>query len=448
MEQVRRYHLVLHPEVFRGIRRGRKGEREAIAFDIVDTSDSVLNAELWTDNGLQASVTGPSPEVEAKAQWLLQDLTAVVRAIEVDLAGSAITLIWVKGERIIPEEMPSTGRRVLGRLLSRSLLVLTILLFALNIILFFLLGIGAVIAILALQLLLIVFADRLFGLMGKWTITPSSPEVFLVRIRVSNDIAEGILTRRVDLEALKQAVYEVSFARGQEPTCPVIGGALARYGVLCSEDDIEIKTVNVLELVKEVASKFDAPLPRIIISNSLVPNAAASGISFKRGVLLLTGGILSQLNDDELVSVIGHEMGHLKGRDPLFLYAIVSGEFLLRFTLLFSLFIASPFLYLIISTFLIFFVAKFFEARADLLSVMAVGQPRIMAQSLRKIGFQRLQAERSLRWASWLRWDTHPPLYFRIQRLEAMSDPVYVRYPLLQSAKDVIGGFRASFSPP
>ena len=124
---------------------------------------------------------------------------------------------------------------------------------------------------------------------------------------------------------------------------------------------------------------------------------------------------------------------------PLLLFALVSGEFILRLTVLFPIFLLFPLLYLLVSTFLIF-VAKFFEARADLLSVMKV-KPKVMASSLRKIGAQRLRVEEASKLGSWLRWDTHPPLYFRIERLESMKEPVVVKHPLLESARDVVRGF-------
>ncbi|MDW5562218.1 MAG: M48 family metalloprotease [Methanomassiliicoccus sp.] len=445
LDRIRRYYLLLHPERFSAVRRGKIGPRDAVAFDATDPRGTRVKVEMWGEDGLQVKVSGDRGVVEA-ARWLYGDLETVVRAVEEDLAGARITLIWVKGERVLPEEVPSSMRRLLGRLLSRTLLLLSVVLFVFNIILFLLFGIWAVVAILGLQLLLIVFADRFFGLMGKWTITPNSPQVYLLAVRVSNEVIDRIKARQVDLVSLKQAVFDASFAQGKEPSCSALGQTLMRFGVVCSEDGISIKVVNVLELVRRAARPYGAPLPKITISNSLIPNAAASGVSFRRGVLLLTGGILTQLNDEELVSVIGHELGHLKGRDPLLLYAIVSGEFLLRITVLLPLFLFSPLLYLILSTFLIFFVAKFFEARADLLSVMVLGRPKVMAESLRKIGFQRLQAEKASPLGSWFRWDTHPPLYFRIERLERMTVPVVVKHPLWQSAKDVLGGFRAAFS--
>jgi heat shock protein HtpX len=446
IEQVRRYHLLLHPERFQNIRRGAVGGKSAVAFTVVGPQEGWrIEAEVWAEQGLQVRTERPEGVPEEAVRWLYQDLLMVVQGIEKDIEKAAITLIWVKGERIVPEEMPSMARRTVGRLFSRSLLLLNILLFTFNIILFIFIGISAVIFILLVQLMLIIFANVLFGALGKWTITPESPQVYLLEIKVDRNVVEDIKEKKIDLAQLKQAVFESAFAQGKEPSCPVIGETLLRFGIFCSEENIKVKEINVLELVKKAAEPFHAPLPKIIISNSLAPNAAASGVSFRRGVLLLTGGILTTLDEEELVSVIGHELGHLRGRDPLFLYAIVSGEFLLRVTLLFPLFLFSPILYLILSTFAIFFVAKFFEARADLLSVMAIGKPKVLAESLRKIGAQRLQAEKASKINSWLRWDTHPPLYFRIERLEAMTTPLVVKHPLLQSAKDVINGFRSAF---
>jgi heat shock protein HtpX len=446
IEQVRKYHLLLHPERFQNVRRGTVGGKSAVAFIVIGPQDGWrLEADVWAEQGFQVRIERPEGVPEGAVQWLYKDLLAVVRDIEKDIEKASITLIWVKGERIVPEEMPSVMRRTLGRLFSRSLLLLNVLLFAFNIILFILIGISAVIFILLVQLMFIIFADVLFGALGKWNITPDSPQVYLLQIKVDRKVMDDIKEKKVDLALLKQAVFESAFARGKEPSCPVIGETLLRFGIFCSEENIKVREINVLELVRKAAEPFHAPLPKIVISNSLVPNAAASGVSFRRGVLLLTGGILTSLDEEELISVIGHELGHLRGRDPLFLYAIVSGEFLLRVTLLFPLFLFSPILYLIFATFGIFFVAKFFEARADLLSVMIIGKPRVLAESLRKIGGQRLQAEEASKLGSWLRWDTHPPLYFRIERLEGMSTPVVVKHPLLQSAKDVIGGFRAAF---
>ena len=95
---------------------------------------------------------------------------------------------------------------------------------------------------------------------------------------------------------------------------------------------------------------------------------------------------------------------------------------------------------------LIFFIAKFFEARADLTSAIMMGQPKVMAKSLEKIGFHRLLFERtpSFRLQEWVGLDSHPPIYFRVDRLENLSPDEKIKHPLIQSIKDVVRGFVAT----
>jgi heat shock protein HtpX len=207
----------------------------------------------------------------------------------------------------------------------------------------------------------------------------------------------------------------------------------------------------VYELVKKIADKFGFPMPKIVVSNTMVPNAAAAGPSPSRGVVLITTGLLVQLEEEEVVSVLGHEFGHLKGRDPLLLYGLTSAEFLFRFYVLFPLFplIFSSFLFFIYFwavMMVIFFIAKFFEARADLVSAITMGKPEVLAGALEKIGFQRLLYERtpSFRVQEWLGLDPHPPIYFRVDRLEKLKSPEKIKRPLIQSIKDVISGLRDS----
>jgi len=116
-----------------------------------------------------------------------------------------------------------------------------------------------------------------------------------------------------------------------------------------------------------------------------------------------------QLEEDEILSVLGHELGHLQGRDPLVLFSIISLEFILRFTLFLPIVLINPIIYIIVAFLVIFFIGKFFETRADLVSVMKIGQPEVLASALRKIGYARLQMERSAMTGSHLAFLRHPP---------------------------------------
>jgi len=78
---------------------------------------------------------------------------------------------------------------------------------------------------------------------------------------------------------------------------------------------------------------------------------------------------------------------------------------------------------------------------------MKIGQPKVLAESLRKIGYTRLQLERtsSIKLPQWISFDTHPPIYFRVDRLEKMNTIPDVKHPIIQSIKDMFEGIRRSF---
>lgn len=60
-------------------------------------------------------------------------------------------------------------------------------------------------------------------------------------------------------------------------------------------------------------------LPRVYLIDDPSPNAFAFGRKPDEAGVAVTTGLLYRLNRDELQGVIGHELGHLKNRDPQFL---------------------------------------------------------------------------------------------------------------------------------
>jgi heat shock protein HtpX len=70
-------------------------------------------------------------------------------------------------------------------------------------------------------------------------------------------------------------------------------------------------------MVEELARNGNMPKPRVFIMEDPQPNAFATGRNPEHGVVAVTTGILSLLDQRELRGVIAHELAHIKNRDIL-----------------------------------------------------------------------------------------------------------------------------------
>jgi len=202
---------------------------------------------------------------------------------------------------------------------------------------------------------------------------------------------------------------------------------LSEYGLSPEEYEIEIRKVDLYGVVEGVAKRFGVRVPPVYLSNIVLPNAAASGVGWRMTSLVVTTGLISRLDEEELAAVIGHEMSHIKRHDVVTFFLLSSAEYLTRVYLalllwpIFMTMLGLVYFWLSITAF--FVVAKFVEARADVDSALTVGKPSKLASALRKIGLKHLAFERSAggRLMAWLKWDPHPPLTFRVERLEELA---------------------------
>ncbi|MDD1774016.1 MAG: M56 family metallopeptidase [Methanobacterium sp.] len=409
-----------------------------------------LMVEVEVDNPLKIVLTPESDVTPQFMEVIKEDLLFLVQLFEDNLRHSTLYFAWIEGKDIIPEQAPTARKKLSDRMFSSNMILIYILFFGINITLFLLFGIiFAIAAIIIFQLAVVLLSDRLFLLRNNWRITPENPRVHIIQYQLpieefqdfQKKFGKEVVTR------MKKEIYNKTLAVGESPTCEIGEDIMESYGFQCNPKSRIDKLVDVYSLVKKATDQFNLPVPKIVISNTMVPNAAATGPSPGRGLILITTGLLVQLEEDEILGVLGHELGHLQGRDPLVLFSIISAEFILRFTLFFPIVLINPIIYIILVFAIIFFIGKFFETRADLVSAMKIGQPQVLAQALRKIGFARLQMERAspTRVPSWISFDTHPPIYFRVDRLENMKTVPQVKHPLWQSIKDVFSGFKRSF---
>jgi len=89
-------------------------------------------------------------------------------------------------------------------------------------------------------------------------------------------------------------------------------------------------------MVTEMAARAHLPKPKVGISQLSIPNAFAFGRTQHDGRICVTQGILNLLNEEELKSVLGHEMAHIKHRDMMII-TLLSAIPLIMYWIAFSL---------------------------------------------------------------------------------------------------------------
>jgi heat shock protein HtpX len=456
-------YLVPQKQRFASLSKETTQKSSRISYVVIDPQGKrLVKVELTAAEKINAKIEPLDDEISDVAiEEARQDVVIATQMFEEKARKATWYFAWREGEEIVPEKV-KLHEKSFNRLFLETQILFFVVFIVLGMGLFFVVYTLypewfwiAPLVLIAVQFVFVFYSNKIIARTGDWTITKENPSIHFLEYRLPvnqlGTIDDLKQTPPEQLAEIKKEVYDEILSKRGVIDCSEAEKVFNKYNVSCSEGSLSAKKVNVYELVKKVADKFGYKVPKIVVSNTLVPNAAASGPSPSRGVVLITTGLLVQLEESEVVSVLGHEFGHLKGRDPLILYGLTSAEFLFRFYVLFTLF---PFIFVSFLFFvyfwavmtLIFFVAKFFEARADLTSAIMMGQPKVMAKALEKIGFQRLLFERtaSFRLQEWVGLDSHPPIYFRVERLSKLEDPVKVKHPLIQSIREVMRGFAAS----
>lgn len=430
-------------------------ETFSIGYSVIDASGKrKLRVHAFGNEQLNVTIEPlfevVPPEEVLKAK---EDIVIAVNMFEEQVQKNSLFFAWREGESILPETMSGRENKSLRRIFLETQILLIALFMTVGIILFLFIGPLVPIVLLAIQFVFVFFSNKIIARTADWHITEKNPYIHVLQYPLSAGEDNPLEKMpKEEIAKLKKQIYETTIAKKGGLDCSVAEDVFAQYGIACKQENLISRKVNVYEMVQSTAAKFGYKVPEIVVSNTLLPNAAASGPSPSRGVVLITTGTFLQLTDEEIISVLGHEFGHLKGRDPLWLYGLSAVQYLFWFYVIFGLLPTSSFILLFIYLWalltLTYFIAKFFEARADLISAMVIGQPHVLASALEKIGFQRLLYERvpAFRFQEWLSMDAHPPIYFRIARLRALVGNIEVKHPLIRSAREVTRGFINSFS--
>lgn len=337
--------------------------------------------------------------------------------------------VIVPGLDVVPLRSESVHYKLVHKLLTGNLVFMFAISLAIYLVAWILVKYYAPLVILATQLMLLLFSDRIVALMGDWKLGKSSPYVYLIGLRIPLETYTRLVKRVLYPKRyeIKRKIYQELMNKNLLITPDDVSNLLYEYGVYVDRSDVIVKRVNLFSIVEEVFEKYDLPLPKVVLSNIVLPNAAASGVFLHNTTLLVTSGLLTKLDEKEMKAVIAHEASHLKNRDPLVLNFLIIAEYLLRvyifmtFMKYFNVFLEMAYLYVSLTA--LFFLAKFIEARADIEAAVKLGNSKPLISALKKIGARKLMKELTPidRLSSWLNWNPHPPLSFRIEKLHSLT---------------------------
>ncbi len=211
----------------------------------------------------------------------------------------------------------------------------------------------------------------------------------------------------------------------------------------------EAQAPELYAMVRELAERFQVPMPRLYMIPSEQPNAFATGRNPRHAVVAVTEGLLRYLPADQVRGVLAHEFAHIRNRDILVasIAAMIAGAIsMLQYMLFFGVSrdedesplgaigaIAALVIGPIAATLLQLAVSRQREYLADATAARVLGEGKPLADALETLerGRQAVPmdvnpATASLYIVNPLRgggvatlFSTHPPIAERVRRLRA-----------------------------
>ena len=214
----------------------------------------------------------------------------------------------------------------------------------------------------------------------------------------------------------------------------------------------EQEAPGIYQMVRELTTRADLPMPKLYMIPSDQPNAFATGRNPTHAAVAVTQGITKLLSEDELRGVIAHELAHVKNRDILTQSVASAIGAMITYLAYFALWfggdndsplgligsLALVLLAPIAATLIQLGVSRQREFAADATGAQVTGNPESLASALLRLEegakampMQVNQATEPLYIVKPFRgggiaglFSTHPPIEERVRRLRQMRPAI------------------------
>ena len=190
----------------------------------------------------------------------------------------------------------------------------------------------------------------------------------------------------------------------------LISPIIVRWAIRGKEEATRESNPWLYGTVEALARQAGVRTPRIWVSSDDSPNAFVFGRTVASAELVVTGGLLQDLNADEVRAVLGHEIGHLRHRDvvvmtwvsavPLLAYILarvgfealrgsgrVRGKGAGQAILIAVLVAIISYVIYLVTQLLVLYLSRTREYYADAYGGAATGDPHLLASALTKIAY-------------------------------------------------------------
>ncbi|MDH4123302.1 MAG: M48 family metalloprotease, partial [Thermoplasmata archaeon] len=320
--------------------------------------DYSATVRIKLDSPLLVEIYSDRREERGFSRRLEDYLILALQAYEEAIRNETIYMTFMPGSE--KTSKLNIHKKLSDRVLTGNMVNLFLIAIIISVVMILIFGDIAPIILLVTILAIVLSAGKITALTSDWRITKEHPDVVIIECRLPQTLLGSFMqTYGSSLQTLKKNIYEYMTEHRRDVTSAEVADLFRKFGITVEAENIVVKHINVYDSVKKVAAKFEMPMPTIMITRNSKPNAAATGFTKHLATMLITIGLLIQLDKREIELVVGHELSHLRFGDPVILFSIFSIEYLARVYVYSALIASFALIYIFFIFWLVFFFAKF-----------------------------------------------------------------------------------------